>query len=110
MPEANFHINKGAYVNNTVYLPYYENGSNKCAYVTLKLDPNTGKLVTNKFDLPTKAGVPYGSATLIGTEGNNVYVAGEQGGLACYWRNDKLIDIENKETTSSVITAISVYD
>lgn len=110
LPEANFHINQGAYAKNTVYLPYYENGSNKCAYLTLKINPNTGRLETEKFDLPVKSGVTYGSATLLNTKGNNVYIAGEQGGLACYWRNQKLEKVENKEATSSFISKIGVFD
>jgi hypothetical protein len=110
LPEANFHINEGAYAKSTVYLPYYENGTNKCAYITLKMEPNTTKLKTEKIDLPVKNGVTYGSATLLSTNGNNVYVAGEQGGLACYWRNNKLVDINNKDATRSFITKMSIFD
>ncbi|MFD0792709.1 hypothetical protein ACFQZX_03715 [Mucilaginibacter litoreus] len=110
MPEKNFHINKGAYASNTVYLPYFENSDNKCAYITLKLDNNTGKLVTKKIDLQVKSGVTYGSATVVATNGGNVYTSGEQGGLACYWRNDKLVEIENKNAKASVITDIKVFD
>jgi hypothetical protein len=110
LPEVGFYINKGAYAKNTVYLPYYEYNTNKCAYVTLKIDQNSGKLVTKKFDLPVKPGITYGSATVVATNGNNVYVAGEQGGLACFWKNDKLMEIENKEATRSFMTDIAVFD
>lgn len=110
LPEVNFHINQGAYAKNTVYLPYYENSSNKCAYVTLKINSNTGKLETEKFDLPVKSGVTYGSATMLNTKGNNVYISGEQGGLACYWKNQKMEKLENKEARRSFITKIAVFD
>ncbi|RVU02970.1 hypothetical protein EOD41_03280 [Mucilaginibacter limnophilus] len=110
LPEVNYHINEGAYAKNTVYLPYYENSSNKCAYVTVRLDDKLDKLITEKVDLPVKAGINYGSATLVATKGNAVYTAGEQSGKACYWRNDKLIEIENKDANASVITKIAVFD
>ena len=110
LPEVNFHINRGAFEKNKVYLPYYENGTNKCAYVTLKMNQNTGKLEAEKFDLPVKSGVTYGSATLLETNGNNVYIAGEQGGLACYWKNQKLEQVENKEATRSHILKMAVFD
>jgi len=110
MPEVNFHINEGTYVNRKVYLPYYENGVNKCAYVTLEFDDKTNKVISEKFDLPGKAGQPYGLATLVATNGNNVYVGGSQGSFACYWRNDKLIEIDNTGATQSAITKIAVFD
>lgn len=110
MPEVNFHINEGAYAKNTVYLPYYENGTNKCAYITLKFDDFTNKVTVKKFDLPGKANEPYGLATLVATRGNNVYIGGYQGSLACYWRNNKLIEIDNTGATQSAITKISVFD
>jgi hypothetical protein len=110
LPEVNFHINRGAYAKNAVYLPYYENGTNRCAYVTLKMNQNSGKLEARKFDLPAKPGANYGSATLVGTNGHHVYIAGEQAGLACYWKNQKLEMIENKEATRSHITKMAVFD
>ncbi|RYY37804.1 MAG: hypothetical protein EOP46_01380 [Sphingobacteriaceae bacterium] len=109
IPAGGYHFGHSAYADGKVYVPAYENAINKCSYFVFTLHKAAEEVKFKKIDLEVKD-VPYGSAYRLKTRGTNVYVTGDQKGLACYWKNGKLIDIKNDDASQSIIDDIITFD
>lgn len=95
--EQQYSLGKGLIEGNILLIPGSERNTNNSFYLRIDTQTDLTELNVTKVDLESDPQYPNAQAHFLQRLDGDIYIGGAQFGKACYWKNGKLVMLQDPE-------------